>query len=305
MRGIVLGALLALLGACASPTPQTDALTPENSPTTSHVEGVPFIRQETNHCGPASLAMVMAHAGQPRPVAELAAMMVTPGKAGSFQSDLVGAARREGMMAVVITGMPSLLAELAAGHPVIVLHNLGPTWLPNWHYEVVWGHDLAEQIFRVHSGPKQALEVPMRKFERRWQGSTHWGLVVLPPGQLSASGTELEHATAAVGLELAARPAAARLAYAALLTRWPTSLPGMLGLANTHSATGDHLRAAPALRRAVKIHPNSPVLWHNLSLAEGAQGDAQAARRAAAKAVNLVKDTGEEARYLSNLERWL
>jgi hypothetical protein len=54
---------------------------------------------------------------------------------------MIGAARRHGRLAYLITGPDSMFEEVAAGHPVIVLQNLGLSWYPVWHYAVVVGYD--------------------------------------------------------------------------------------------------------------------------------------------------------------------
>ena len=81
--GIVLS-----FSACAIPTRQTDSFLshPRDIPETSTIKGVPFVLQEKDSCGPASLAMVMAYAGKPIPVDTLASQVFTPGKKGTLQS---------------------------------------------------------------------------------------------------------------------------------------------------------------------------------------------------------------------------
>lgn len=59
-RALVVAALAAALGACA--TPQTDRLIQDRGalPAQARVEHVPFFPQEELHCGPAALAMALA-----------------------------------------------------------------------------------------------------------------------------------------------------------------------------------------------------------------------------------------------------
>ena len=124
----IFGALaIALLAGCATTAPQTKAVLATPPTVAKHVEipNVPFIEQSAGHCGPATLAMAMEWAGHPIAAEELASRVMTPAMKGSLQEDLIGASRREGMMAVKITGMSALLSELDAGHPVIIFENLG------------------------------------------------------------------------------------------------------------------------------------------------------------------------------------
>ncbi len=65
---------------------------------------------------------------------------------------MIGAARRHGRVAYVISSPEELLVEVAAGNPVIVLQNLGLSWVPVWHYAVVIGYDGDADMVTLHSG---------------------------------------------------------------------------------------------------------------------------------------------------------
>ena len=55
---------------------------------------------------------------------------------------MVAAARSRIRGAFLKGGIHSVLPEIAAGNPVLVLQNAGWSWLPVWHYAVVIGYDL-------------------------------------------------------------------------------------------------------------------------------------------------------------------
>ena len=55
---------------------------------------------------------------------ELAKDVFTPGRKGSFQSEMKAAVRKRGMLAYELTPeLVYLLAEVSVGHPVIILQN--------------------------------------------------------------------------------------------------------------------------------------------------------------------------------------
>ena len=83
--------------------------------------------------------------------------------------------------------LDALVAEVLAGHPVIVLQNLGLSWYPVWHYAVVIGVDPARDHLILHSGQTANKRNPARVFARTWARSGFWAMVVLPPGGLPAS----------------------------------------------------------------------------------------------------------------------
>ena len=134
------GLILWALAGCA--TPETDRLleAPTALPPRAEVSGVPFFSQEKYYCGPAALAMVLSWSGPPGTQEEIAAQVYTPGRAGTLQSDMVAGARRHGRLAVPVTRLSDLTAELVAGHPVVVFQNLGFGWFPVWHYAVAIGY---------------------------------------------------------------------------------------------------------------------------------------------------------------------
>jgi hypothetical protein len=307
MTKISFGFVLALIHmGCASATKQTDAFlrSPTNLPSRAQVENVPFINQSAGHCGPATLAMTMAWAGRPVSVDAIAAQVYTPGMKGSLQTDLISAGRRNGLMTVPISGLESLLREVAAGQPVIVFENLSVSWFPQWHYAVVLGYDIPKQEVIMHSGPEALKRWDLRKFERSWMLGDYWGLVVLPPDQIAVSAGELANANAASGLEQTGKLAEAHKAYRRILQEWPDSLPALIGLANVAFTKGSFAQSAESLRRASKRHSGSAVVWHNLAIAEGKAQQKTAARRSALRAIELA--TGDQkSAYQENLAEWL
>lgn len=255
---------------CATRAVQTEALLaePGDRPVMHLIQDVPFIDQTLGYCGPATLTMAMRRAGQDVTVDEIAAQIYTPGLKGSLQSDLIGASRRQGLMAVPIHHLSALLDEVAAGHPVIIFENLGLTWAPNWHYALVLGYDLAKQEIIMHSGHEAYFRWDLKKFERSWMLGEYWGLVVLPAGELSVSADELVQVAAAYGLEQAQKYKEAEKSYNRILEKWPNSLVALIGLGNLAFQKRDQKKALEFLQRAVKAHPESVAAKHNLSVAQ-------------------------------------
>jgi tetratricopeptide (TPR) repeat protein len=300
-----LGAML-VLSSCASTAIQTEALlsAPRDLPAHVEIPGVPYIAQSAHYCGPATLAMAMGWAGHPLSIERAGEEVYTPGRKGALQMDLISASRREGMMAVQIQGLRNLLAELAAGHPVIVLENLLFPWYPWWHYSVAYGYDLADATLLLHSGGNRAWSFGLRKFERNWKYADYWGLVILPPGELSASAGDLEHCAAAAGIEQLGMLDRAEVAYRAILHRWPESFGALIGMGNVAYARGKFREAVAYLERATSAFPFSAAAWHNRATAEGAAGDRGAASISAARALELASPA-EAPAYRESLKEWI
>lgn len=264
----------AALSGCATTAPQTKELlaSPPKISKEKHIEGVPFIDQKIGECGPASLAMAMSWAGRPVAVDTLAQKVMTTEKGGSLQENLVGAARREGLMAVQISGLKDLLTEVDQGHPVIIFENLGLSWYQQWHYAVVTGYDLPREDIVMHSGHDADSRTDLRVFERSWKLSDYWALVILPAGDISTSAGELANMRAAAGLEMVGRSEEAQKSYERILKSWPESMSAMIGLGNLAYARGDYKTSVKVLRQAHSLYPDSEVVQHNLKVAEAKLG---------------------------------
>lgn len=271
------------LAACATPGPDpTRGLLPQ-----AEVADVPFHPQEENYCGPAALAMALGWSGLDVGPAETAALVFTPGRGGTLQHDVLAGARRYGRLAVEIRGLDDLLAEVAAGHPVIVLQNLGLSWYPVWHYAVVIGYDLPRGEILLHSGSERRHRMALRTFEHTWSRAGQWALVVLPPGRLPVLAEEAAVLQAVASLERTGQPAEAAAAYEGVLRRWPMSLGALIGLGNTRYAEGDLERSEAVLRRAAILHPDAAPVWNNLAHVLAERGAPESALAAARTAVAL------------------
>jgi len=258
--------LLALcwLAACAQPFEPDERLS-FDAPTRANVTGVPLIQQEDFFCGPASIAMVMQWAGSEITQQDVAALAFNPGAGGTYLADMIGSSRRLGQLAVQINDFDQLLAEVTAGHPVIVFQNLGLGVFPVWHYGVVTGYDLAKDEVYLNSGQLDQMVMAFAVFERTWRRGDYWGLVVLPPDQLPASVSEADILSAAAALERVGQHQAAATLYETGAAKWPDNWLWQFGLGNARYAMGDLRGARRALRRARALDPSIPEVRANLA----------------------------------------
>lgn len=279
-----------LLQGCAT-SPKTDALLKDHSgiADSSKLTTVPFIKQSKNHCGPASLAMLLEYNNRKVDLGVLSSQMMTPAAQGTYAIDLITAVRRQGMIAIRVNDLKSLLTEISAGNPVLVFQNMGFGFMPKWHYAVVVGHDLDGPDVILHSGKKKFLKTDMRFFERTWKMADYWGIVVIEPGKLSASATDLGHTEGISGLEQVRKLVEAKKSYEAVLKKWPQSLPALIGLGNVLYAKEEYPRSVRYLKKAALYHPLSGEVWHNLATAQGAAGQFADAKESALKALKLVE----------------
>jgi tetratricopeptide (TPR) repeat protein len=278
-------ALLVLAG-CAVQTRTLRSQAPADLPRSAELERTPFFAQTEYHCGPAALATALGGAGIAADPALLGEQVFLPARTGTLQVEMIAGSRRQGAVATRLPPtLQALLREVAAGHPVVVLQNLGLSWAPAWHYAVLVGYDIDAGEVMLRSGTTRRQVMAMRTFEHTWTRAGSWAFVALPPGRWPATVDEKAAVEAAVGFERAATPAQAVLAYRSARLRWPGSLSLQMGLGNALHASGDKPGAAEAFRDAALRHRSAPA-WINLASTllelDDREGAVHAARQALA-----------------------
>lgn len=287
---VCVGGLFFLLAGCAG-TPQRDALL-ENIPTALAVpvelDTAPFFPQEDYQCGPAALATILTASGVSVQPAALKPRIYLPARQGSLQIELQAAARSLGRIAYVIAPrLEALFTEIQAGHPVLVLQNLGTDWYPFWHYAVVVGFDLGAEQVVLRSGRHRRHRESLSLFEHTWQRGDHWGLLVVKPGELSPSMEPQPYLQAVSGFEtVAARPMVLR-AWRAGVKRWPDFHPLRMALANALYAAGRKRAALDEFLHITASAPGYAPAHNNAAQILYELGQLQAALRHAREAVRL------------------
>jgi len=279
--------LLSLLTGCASFRQMEMPPLSENLPATHELTAVPFFPQEEYQCGPAALAMAISWSGFPIRPEDLVEQDYTPSRQGSLQLAMIATARRHGRLAYEISDLESLFPEIAAGYPVIILQNLGISWLPIWHYAVVVGYDAAKEYVILRSGTTSRKVMPFGVFEKTWARSNYWGIIILKPTQLPALTKEKTYLSAVLGLEKTHHFQAAVSGYRTALTRWPQSLAARMGMGNSYYALGDFMNSENAFREIIRLHPRTGAAYNNLAQILMEQGRYPEALEMARNAVSL------------------
>ena len=262
---LVLVFLLSLVTGCASLRQVEMPPLPEKLPLSHEITAVPFFPQEEYQCGPAALAMAISWSGMPIRPEDLVEEVYTPARKGSLQMAMIAAARRHGRIAYQISELESLLPEIATGNPIVILQNLGTSWLPVWHYAVVVGYDTPREHVILRSGTTSRKVMPFGVFEKTWARSNYWGIIILPSTQMPALATEKTYLSAVLGLEKAQQYQAAASGYRTALKRWPLSLAARMGLGNSYYALGDIANSENVFKDTIRLHPRAGSAYNNLA----------------------------------------
>lgn len=131
------------------------------------IEGVPFVRQESHWCGPASLATVFAYYGLHLDQDTIAEAVYTEKIKGALITDLENYARSKGFQTRIGQGTAEDIKTcLKERRPVIVLVDLGFWILSQPHYLVVTGS--TDTGFIAHTGYEARRPFPYADFDTIW-----------------------------------------------------------------------------------------------------------------------------------------
>ena len=145
---------------------------------------VPFIRQEKNGCGAASIAMVMQYWHRQQPgqaeipdAGEIQRALYSRRAHGIYASDVERYLQQHGFRTFAIRGEWSDLQQhLEKGRPLIVALRSGRD---DFHYVVVTG--LEQDVVMKHDPAERRLLKQHRgDFERDWKASGNWTLLAVP-----------------------------------------------------------------------------------------------------------------------------
>jgi tetratricopeptide (TPR) repeat protein len=292
IRGALAGAALAsLLAGCALSPPLADGL-PAAAPRSIELASTPFFPQQQYQCGPAALATLLVASGVDVTPDALAPEVFIPERKGSLQLELIGATRRHGRLPFrLATTADEMVAELEAGRPVLVLQNLGVSWIPIWHYAVLIGYDAGRNVALLRSGDRERVAMRWQRFAGTWHRGGRFALTTLRPDVIPAYAGPARFIEAAAGLEGAGQRQAAAIAYDAAIARWPDEPHAWLGRGNVAYAQGDRVAAADAYLRSIRLAPRDAAARNNFAQLLLDAGCLDESRRQVERAAEFARGT--------------
>jgi hypothetical protein len=262
-------AMLLLVGCARHPALPVDSL----PGTAVELDAVPFYPQQRYQCGPAALATVLGAAGTTVEPEALVAQVWIPERRGALASELQAATRRHGRLAWRLDPEPTaMFEEVAAGRPVLVLQNLGASWMPVWHFAVLVGVDPRARTVVLRSGTERRLTADVDEFLRSWADGGHWALVALRPGELPVRPERARYLRAVADLQRGGDARGASVAWTAWLGRWPDDAAARFGRATAREALHDLDGAAADYEALLERMPEDVRALNNLALVKSRQG---------------------------------
>jgi uncharacterized protein YvpB len=149
---------------------------------------VPFVKQEKNGCGGASIAMVMSYwqkqAGGNAAIPDVSVIqqaLYSPEAHGVYASDMVRYFRQHSFQVFALAGTwDDLKQHLDKGRPLIAALKPSPGESA-LHYVVVVGVDPKENVVLLNDAARRKLLKEDRAaFEREWAATGNWMLLAVP-----------------------------------------------------------------------------------------------------------------------------
>jgi tetratricopeptide (TPR) repeat protein len=289
-RGSLLLAFASLLSACLS-APQSAALVQQTDSQSFEpvvINLLPFFSQSAYQCGPAALATMLVYSEVTVSPDDLVPLVYVPERKGSFQFEMVAATRSYERLAYQLAPtLNAVLDEVRAGHPVLVLQNLGLSWYPRWHFAVVKGFDLGRQKIILNSGAFENYEMSLTTFELTWARAQYWAMLVLEPGRMPSNAEPNAYYIALASLEETHPQADIVSGYRSGLRAWPTDQNLLMGYGNLLYQEGRKAEAATLFREVITYHRAYAPAWNNLAQILLDNGDRVEARANVLQAIEL------------------
>lgn len=177
------------------------------------LNGVPAYTLETYQSGPSALASMLSQQGIRITPGLLDKPLHLPGAEADLERNMQVLAREYGLLVYPMPDpLPALLAQVAAGYPVMARITEGSAFWSGPRYVVVVGYNQQKSTLLLRSGKNRRLLMDFSAFESSWKSAGRWAVLIQRPGQLPANvdaarWQQAANATAQAGQEQAAAQA--------------------------------------------------------------------------------------------------
>ena len=206
------GVLVLLMAGCAS-VERPDL---RHLPERVELNGVPFFRGNANQGGPQVLASMFSEQRIRTTPGLLTKPLKLPGAEDALQSNMEKLASEYGLVVYPLDkSLSALLAQVAAGYPVMLRFTDGTVWSTP-RYAMLVGFNRTKQTVLLRAGMERRRLMDFDKFESAWKDAGGWAVLVVSPGQLPADVDRARWLKAANDLSRAGQEQASAKAIQAL-----------------------------------------------------------------------------------------
>jgi tetratricopeptide (TPR) repeat protein len=226
-----------------------------------------FFPDESRYSAAAALATLLYTDGVPVGSEKVEPKLGGATSVADFNAALPNAAIALGRFVFSLDGRPeSLIAEVRAGHPVLVLMNLVAADRPQWRYAVLVGYEPASDSLLFRSGKEGRMPITATAFLPRWKDGGSLAFVVSDGRRLPATATLARWISASEAATRAGRPDLAEAAANTARAKWPDELLPWVALGNARYGALNYAGAEQAYVKALAIKEDNPVIHNNLAL---------------------------------------
>jgi predicted double-glycine peptidase len=153
----------------------------EKLPEQCKVDGVPYVKQLKNYCGPASLTCVLNYWGINTDQKTVGKDIFDTTLQATNGADMLLYARGKGLSSYSWdSNLTDIKKKLAQGIPVIVLQDSSVTDTSG-HYRVATGYDDKRSVILVNDPYEpETKEMDQTKFQKLWDRHGNWSLLICP-----------------------------------------------------------------------------------------------------------------------------
>lgn len=260
-------AIIAFLNAgCLSTSVSFLKLQIKDNPASGIILDVPFVAQQKEFCGPASLSSILNFWERPVTQDKIAASIFQPELCGVLNVDLEKYARDCGFWAKGYeTDFEDLKSQLRNGVPVIVMQKLHPFILNRKHYTVVIGFSDKHKVIIEHTGSRKSVIRSYRGFKSNWYAAGGWMLKVMPFDRVSDITNAEDNIELGTVLEAHGFFDQALKRYNAALKLDDQSYIALFNIGNIYLKRQDWKKAEEAYNQSIVLNRTFSDTYNNLA----------------------------------------
>ncbi|MCK1792604.1 peptidase C39 family protein [Pseudomonas violetae] len=211
---LLAGSLAGLVGCAGSVSPEIKRL-----PERVELSGT-FYRGQTHQSGPQVLASLLSQQGVAITPGMLDKPLHLPAGEAQLPQNMLNLAREYGLVVYALDDrLPALLAQVAAGYPVMVRFTEGSAFWAEPRYAILSGYNTQKQTVLLRASMNRRMLMSFSSFESAFKDGGGWAVLLQKPDQIPVNVDPQRWLKAANDLAQAGQEQAAARAKKALGTQ--------------------------------------------------------------------------------------